>query len=227
MLAGLDRMSLPMRHAEQGLTLTEILVASALSLMVIFGITTMDTTRTRIYELLRVRSGAVSEEGAAALAMLSLQKHLEVADRVYVLSAADPGNIQIRVPFGCAGAAVPAPACFDVATSYQWDQFRRTGDEMRLYTNTGAGCGTLRVLARSISALTFQYTDQAPKPPGTEPANNDNNLLEFSLTWDNLFGRTHRFQDKVTIRAGAYTDIATGLQDPLAADMSPPPAACP
>ena len=98
------------------------------------------------------------------------------------------------------------------------------------YSHTEANCSSALILAPQISTLTFTYVNQAPPPPGGDPPVQDNNLIAYLLTWDNgLAGpaqRTHDFPSMVTIRSSAYTNLQTGMQNPLL-NISPPPAECP
>lgn len=212
----------------------ELIVASVVALVVVFGVVAVDSGRVQMHEELRVRSEVMSQHGQAALsAAMRLGKSLERADRINVLSTS-PGNVRFRtfVPTadcgsGCTGG-IPDPCCFDLPANYQWDQYRLTGTEMRLYSNLNAGC-TLRVIARDITGLTFTFVDQAPQPPGGGP-DLDNNLLGYTLVWTDGV-RSHQFSGQVTSRAIAYSNLNTSTSDSgtglAAPGVSNPPAMCP
>ena len=206
-----------MSNTKRGFTLMEIIIASMLAGVVILGIGSIDVTRVRMEEEIRRRSAWASpSQLEAALAALHITKHLEHADR---LNLVGPNSVQIRMPID---------TNFDVATNYVWEQYRRNGsNELQFYSDTGAGCGNVRRLARDITLLTFQYEDRAPSPPGNAPLplDQDNNVLSYALTWDDGT-RSQVFSGEITIRAGAYTDVSTGLSSPELGDINPPPAGC-
>ena len=115
----------------RGLTLTELLIAASIAFLVIAGIGVIDISRIRTEVELRQRSGLSSEEGRAALAGVQLQKHLEDADRLNLISGGSPASLQIRtpemttdVPPNCICTDVtsrlpPPPCCFDIAADYR------------------------------------------------------------------------------------------------------------
>ena len=221
-----------LRVPERGMTLTEVLIASALGVVVIIALYAVDNARFRIYEDLRKRS-AVGSETYAALAALHIAKHLERADRLNIPSS---GVLQVRIP-ACAKLADPV-ACLNDPTKYQWDQYRlnAAATELDFFINTGAGCGTRTPLAGQITALSFTYKDEVTlRPPGGEPANQDNNVVKYALTWANgppRTGRTHVFGSEVTSRAIPYSDVGvTGNESgcgllPCGPPIDPP-SVCP
>jgi len=206
---------------EDGMTLTEVLVATALAMVVLFGILTADVARFRMGEDIRQRSSVTSaERGRAAFAIIHLTKHLERADRLD-LGATTPGLYQFRWPAGCTQATLPG--CLDVAANYDWDQYRLTGSQLEFNTNRGTGgCGAWTALSRQIAGFTVQYSDEAPAPPGGDPVNQDNNMVRFTIQWNDTASLSQDFTAQVAIRGGAYTNVDTGLSP-----VSPPSAACP
>lgn len=214
----------------------EILTASVVAAIVLIGLGTMEAGRTKMEQEVLQRSGLTSEEGQVALATVRMTELLTSADRFSINNGI--GSFQFRIPDmqtgPCAGG-VPAPSCFDDPANYRWDQYRLTAGELRLYTNTGGGCGNKRVVARNVTLLAFTYRDQAPAPPGGDPAVQDNNLLEYGLTWDNgLAGtqnRTRQFAGRIVSRAIPYSDVGTTASDSgfglSPAAVSTPPGACP
>ncbi len=209
-----------------GMTLIEVMVSLTLAMIVLLAVTSIDVTRVRIHEELRDRSGiATPEHGEASLAALSIEKDIEQADRINIIA----DGIQVRIPdmtiAGCTGT-VPDASCFDAAANYRWDQYRLDADQLLYYRGTQVACPTPTVLAEQIADLSFQYVNEAPAPPGGDPANQDNNLLAYTVKWDNADGLSHEFQGVVSLRASAYTDVSTGLQAPNGTDISPPPTVC-
>jgi len=222
-------------RSEHGLTITELLIASVLVVLVAFGIVAVDSGRTQMHMEVLERSGLIAGQAEVGLAAVGIAERLATADRLNL--NAGTGVYQFRVPVmqgPCAGGA-PAPGCFDNPANYRWDQYRLNAGELRLYTNTGGGCGTMRVAARNVGALSFTYQDQAAAPPGGDGAVQDNNLVGYAATWDN--GRlppnnhTQVFQGWVASRAIPYSDVNTTATESgsglSAGAVSPPPAPCP
>ena len=84
--------------ASSGVTLIEILVASAVALVVALGIGTMDVGRLRMENEVRSRTGVTTEQEKVALAALSLSKALERADRINLLNTGINGNLPFNAP---------------------------------------------------------------------------------------------------------------------------------
>ena len=209
----------------RGITLTEILVASALAAVIAIGIATLEGSRAKVEQEVIRESGVASDQGAVALATIGMAQRITQADRVVINNGT--GVFQFRAPVGCM-AGVPAPNCFDNAANFGWDQYRLTGGQLRLYTNTGAGCGNLQNLANNVTGLSFAYIDFASAPPdGWVP---DNNLIEYAVTWLES-GKDRQFRGRVVSRAVAYSNVnATGNDSGSGmapTGIAPPPAACP
>ena len=218
------------------MTLTEVLVASTVAVVVIIAITRFDVNRMRLEKELRERSGLFSEQHRLILAINQITIAIQQADRVTVLGILGHNTLQVRIPVGCSGATPPDPSCFDNAADYQWDQYGVTTGELRWYQNIGTGCNTPTVLAKEIALFGVSFTDQASPPPGGDPPGQDNNLLWYTLRWDNgLTGseqRAQEFQGHITSRAISYsnlngtaTDSGSGLAPP--GTGNPPGAPCP
>ena len=224
--------------AHRGVTLTEMLIAAALATIVVLSLTEFDVARFRMGEEIRRHSGTLTpEHGRAAFTVIHLAKRLERADRLDLQPDGPNQVLNIRTPNfttpGCAGVLIPPASCLDLAANYRWEQYNLspTG-ELRVYTPPG--CASWVVLASQITSLNFFYRDEtptppapAPTPPGGEPPVQDNNIMEFRIGWSDGAGISHDFVGQMTIRAGAYTNVMTGLQPPGGADISPPPATCP
>ena len=238
----------------RGFTLMELMVASTIAIVVAAGIITMDAGRARMEVELVDRSQQDTEEQQVGLASLLLARDFQQADRVNILNTGQPGtppytgpagfgNVQIRIPVGCMGAP-PPPACFDAAGNYQWIQYRRVGNELWRYDNTGAGCGGVEVVARELGAtpqnrgFEVSYQDATIDPPWAVGGPDDTNVLEHHVTWNNgLTGskaKEHTFSESSTMRAFGYMDVNRGVAGAgdsgtgLAPDntVAPPPAGC-
>ncbi|MBI4342302.1 MAG: prepilin-type N-terminal cleavage/methylation domain-containing protein [Candidatus Omnitrophica bacterium] len=244
---------LMVRRAEGGLTLIEIIVATTIGMVVMAGIVMVDAGRSRMQVQLLDASKQTSEEQQVGVAMILLGKDLERADRVNILNTGVPGNapyvsppgfgnVLIRIPLGCMGAA-PPPSCFNTAANYQWVQYRRVGNELRLYT-----CGgPMRVIARELGdtptnkgfEIRYKNTEADPPPWGGPVV--DTNVFEYTITWDNglsgSLAREHTFTGTSTMRNFGYMNInagiagpgdsGTGLPDSMpGVDPMPPPGGC-
>ena len=215
------------RNHTRGVTLMELLVASTISLVVILAVGQIDVSRILLSQQARQTSTLGSE---AQLAMLQFVRDAQQADRINVLG---PTNVQLRIPAGnCTPATgVPDPGCFDVAANYRWVQYTFVSPEIRFYDNTAGGnCGVDRTF-HDISGFVVEYLPVAQAPPGGDPLVQDNNVLRVQVTTANAQAAPMTYEDTVTIRAGAYTnlnatsggDSGRGLD---ATNVSPPPGAC-
>ena len=212
---------------ERGVTLTELLVASTLAAVVAIGISTLEGGRVKMEQEILGRAGLSSDQNWVALATVGMAQRITQADRFVIDNGT--GVFQFRVPVGCMAGGPPATACFDNPANYGWDQYRLTAGQLRLYTNTGAGCGALQVLANNVTGLAFWYIDFAPVPPGGAPLL-DNNLMEYSVTWA-AGGKSRNFAGRASSRAVSYSNVNTTLFDSgsgmAPAGVADPPPACP
>ena len=209
-----------------GITLLELLIAVILGVVILLGIGQVDVTR--IYIGNQVRRNSVPQT-EASIAATHLLKTLEQADRVFL---AAPDSIQIRVPQG--GPAVN----LDDAASYRWVQYRYdSGSQEILYFDPVSPCtvaqrfGDCRSTPQSpacFTSLTVQYQDESSTPPGGDPSGQnlappeDNNMLEMTVQWtDQQTNVAQQFVSQMTMRAGAYTNLSTGLS-PAGAAFDPP-----
>lgn len=198
---------------DRGVTLLEVMIASAIAAVIAIGLSMIEGLRARTTEEIRRQAGLMEPERKnAALAAVHLAKSLETADR-FDGDAATGDVRQLRVPECPAGPITPA--CLDDPNNYEWRQYRMTGTELRLYRlRTGAVCPAPQVLAREITALTIRNA-----PVGS-------NIVDYVITWDNG-PRDQTFQGRVITRFRPDTGIPLGLQNPALGDVSPPPALCP
>ncbi|MDP3703955.1 MAG: prepilin-type N-terminal cleavage/methylation domain-containing protein [Candidatus Omnitrophota bacterium] len=203
-----------MTRAERGVTLLEVMIASAIAAVIAIGLTVVEGMRARTTEEIRRRAGLMEPERKnAALAAVHIAKAIETADRFNLDPAT--GVYQLRLPVH--PATNPPPGYFDAPANYEWRQYRLTGNELRLYRQrAGEPCPAAQVLAREIAALTI---DEDPPPNA--------NRVTYSVTWDNG-PRDQTFQGRVITRFRPNAGIQWGLQNPASAtDVSPPPGACP
>ena len=248
-----------MLSRERGFTLMEMMVVTVIAMIVAAGIITMDAGRTRLGVQLLENSKQASEEQQAGVAAIQLGKDLERADRVNILNTGVPGvapfgppagfgNVQIRTPVGCMGAASPAPACFDDPTNYAWVQYRRVGNDLLRYDDTGSGCGSVRTVARQLGAtpqndgFEFFFQDTTAGAPTWGVQADEVNVFNYTITWDNgLLGpnaKEHTFDGNSTMRNFGYMNVNRGIagpgdsgtglavSTPLLPDLMPPPGGC-
>lgn len=227
-----------MRHPERALTLTEVVIASAIGVIVVVGITRLDAARLRITEDFSDRAGFGSGHFQAGQAALRMTKSLERTDRTVIVNP-NPGYLKVRefisgtTSAGCPscpsdGSALPA-CCLDISANYRWDQYRLNGTAIEYFKGDCNNSNRTILANDAIVSLTFQYVDRTA-PPGP-----DNNMIGYSIIWDNGLADprrlTHEFAGEVTSRAIADANVgASGGDsgDGLAAPgTSDPPADCP
>lgn len=236
-----------LNSAEQGFTLIEMMVVTTIAMIVAAGVISMDAGRARLGVALLENSKQASEEQQAGVAAIQLGKDLERADRVNILSTGIPGgfgDVQIRAPLGCMGAAAPPPACFDTPANYAWIEYKRVGNNLWRYEPGCVG----RMVARQLGdtaqnqgfEIRFKGTGAGPASWGF-PAD-EVNVFDYSITWDNgLAGpaaREHTFSGTSTMRSFGYMNVnrgiagagdsGTGLAVSTIAvpDLVPPPGTC-
>ena len=146
----------------QGITLTEVLVASALAAVIAIGIATLEGSRAKVEQEVIRQSGVASDQGAVALATIGMAQRITQADRVVINNGT--GVFQFRAPVGCM-AGVPAPNCFDNAANFGWEQYRLTGGQLRLYTNTGRAAATCRIWPTTSPGSHLRTSISRPHPP--------------------------------------------------------------
>ena len=193
----------------RGVTLIELLLVSVLSLVAILAIGHVDVTRVRLTQPIRQTTLNRSE---AVPVLAQMAKLLRQADRINLLGA---DNVQVRIPQDRDN--------LDLAGSYRWTQYRYdSGTKAIRFYDPASSC-TVLLTFRDIGSLAIQYQDESPVPPGGEPpvlpSGADNNVLGLtvtSTTAETVIG-------EVTIRAGAYTNLMTGLAPP---GVSDPPTPC-
>ncbi len=219
--------------SNRGFTLAEVLIASALSMIILFGLIALDASRMRLTVQTQYNAGTkYPERNEASVSTLRITRELEQGDRFAIIAGG--AGIQIRRPVmtvnlpagsSCVGVPVPDAECFDAPQNYQWFQISRlaaTG-ALRYYRNISAGCGTFDTLVQGdLSAVSFAPDAQDP------------NVVTYSLTWQNpdTPGDSMAFPGEVAVRGrtmGTTTGDAGittgGFQAPWTAGGAP--AACP
>ena len=197
--------------SELGVTLLELLLASSVGMVVLLAMAHVDVTRILVGQDARDLSEIQAEP---SFALTHLTRSVIQADRVNLISAS---NIQIRIP--------PRPETgLDDPNNYRWVQYRLNGTEIRYFT-TGPCAVASRF--RNVGSLQIQYRDESPAPPGGEPlAGLDNNVLAItvaSTVVNPQIGQAVSVTGEATMRAGAHTNLMSGLLPPGVGD---PPASC-
>lgn len=207
-------MTVTPRQTCRGLTLTEVLIASALAVVVIMGIGSVDVARLRMEEELKARSGLTTGQGQVALATIQFTKDIATADRLYIMDSGiagvDPGGTVDQGKLRIRYSDCSTPACFDNAASYRWDEYRVQAGKLEKLSDVHVNCSNVRVLASEVGSLTFRFRDEGPPPPGGgEPFTGpeDNNALEFSIRWQGTDSRTHEFHSLAETRAISYSNV--------------------
>lgn len=206
----------------RGFTLTEVMLASTLAVVVMIGVGALEVVRSQLSQDIRQRVGVAEPQRvqAALGAPVRITRSLQQADRVILTS----DTIQLRtylpttdcptIPGSCTTPGrAPALCCFDLQANYRWDEYHydAASKTIQLYTDTRAGCGNVSRVAEQITQVTFSYVDTAPAPPGGEPFadGRDNNVVGYQLEWANN-GRNQQFVGRVVLRSIPYSDLNAG-----------------
>ena len=214
------------KYLQRGVTLAEVLVAMAASMLLLFGLIALDGARSRISQQTRRNAGVVyPDRNEAALLQLHISKRLDAADQFCIPDGGggcEPsGNggtvLQVRriVMSGACALGVPAPACFSDPNNFVWDQYMRQGNSVVFLTNTrtvggGSDCTSTTVLVSdNVTNIVFTVT------------NNRVNFMEFWTAPDN--GETVQFSGEVVVHAGT----ANAAEIPAGSNVSTPPPPCP
>ncbi len=223
-------MKIRVMQSDSGMTLAEILISAVISMVILFGLISMDIARVRTTDQTRYAAGVkYPERDEASIAVMLLERQLTEADRFNIVNGGQ--GIQLRRPLmtGACAVGVPAAACFDILANYQWDQFSVTAaGQFVLYTNIrpAGGCNNVTTLVQDdilqTAPATFAFSTVDP------------NVVTFSLVWQNPddASDTMPFPGEVAVRGrtmglldNAPGVLTGGLQAPWAAEA--PPAACP
>ncbi len=191
------------------MTLTEILLASLVAVVVVGGINAVMNSTFRMQQEIRQRA-LVTEQTAAALAMIHIAKRIEAADRIKILPP--PRGVQLRIP----------PQDFkqlDDQTVYHWERYARDAVSGELRYFPDGGCNNAQVLAREITSASFVFRDEGLPAPGGPCFSSgvDCNLVEYTVRWDNgLVGvdhKTHEFRTEIASRLVAESNVDSRFPD--------------
>ena len=208
----------------RGVTLLELLLASMIGLVVVLGLSKIDVTRIYLSQEVQNRTRGPSE---AMLVLSSIIKDLEQADRA-VLYGPDCGG---GTPSSCLKFRIPIGTDFDntnpVVNNYKWFKYSFSAGQIQYDAITDTGCGTDRTF-KDLTGLTFAWRDESPTPPGGRepfaPPTEDNNVIEIQVSWhDPTSGVDRSYTGQATMRAGAYTDLTSGLSP---VGVAPEPSSC-
>ncbi len=205
-----------MSNHQRGVTLLEIMIASAIAAVIVLGLAMVEGTRARVTEDVRHRVIDEPERKNAALAALTIAKDLERADRFNP----PPGSgttVLLNIRYPDCPLPVDATTCFENSANYQWVRYNLTGGQLSMYRFPRApwppvSCPTAQVLASGITTLNFT------------PINNG---VTYVVTWTSG-GRSQTFQGNVITRFSTETMMPLGLQNPSSPDVSSSPGiVCP
>ncbi len=219
---------------EWGVTLTEILVAMTLVVIVVVGFSITDAGRVRMEKNLRDRAIPRIAQVKAALAVNQIAKQVTQADRIIILNSSTPGKMRLR-QVTCPEPI--QPTCFTSGANFAWKEYRLNGtnNNVEVLPVTGVGCGSPTVLAESVSSLTFEFVDVSACAFPSAPQ--DNNVVGYTLTWSEG-PLQHQFVGEATSRLVACSNLSATFDVPTqtgdsglglaATGVSDPPAVvCP
>jgi hypothetical protein len=151
-------------------------------------------------------------QASISAATRQLAKTIHMADRIYVDRAS--GVYQFRIPENCTGFD---PTCYDSQANYRWEQFKLNNGRLLFYDRRGCGRPS-ELLSRYVAGFTMDFRDQASPPPGGDPAVQDNNLVTYTLDFDDANPVPPPWQHQRTgaaaSRAVPYSNVLTsGGQD--------------
>lgn len=213
-----------------GVTITELLVASTIAAVIALGLSTIEGNRAQMQQALRRQAGLTSSKDEVAQAVLFLTRAMGQADRINIVN---PSTLQVRSfrptidtlvpPCTCTTGSIDS-CCFNIAGNYVWEQFSHDlpTKQLRWYRGTTTGCTDMIRLADQMTAMTIQY-----QSPGLD-------MLQYDVLWDDENGESRAFRGSVYSQAVSYASesfemVAAG-DSGLGSDwtgVSPPPAVCP
>jgi len=213
-----------------GVTITELLVASTIAAVIALGLSTIESHRAQMQQALRRQAGLLSSKDEAAQAVLFLTRAIEQADRINIIN---PGTVQLRSfrptvdtlvpPCACTTGSMDS-CCFNIAGNYVWEQFSYDLPTKQVwwYRGTTTGCADMMRLADQMTAMTIQY-----QSPGLD-------MLQYDLLWDDENGESRAFRGSVYSQAVSYasesSEMVAAGDSGFGSDwsgVSPPPPVCP
>ena len=229
------------RSAQHGMTLMEIIVASAIAAVVLIAIGVMGTGGTRMHQDVHDRYDLLmGEQSNAGLAAAKIAKAIEGADRILIRVRGAPAAfpttgsvLQLRFT-NCNAAGNPNagnPACFGVLGNYWWEEYRWNNPALEFLDRGTTGtnnCANPMVLARDIINANFQFQVGDPLDGIVH------NTMTYTLTWNNGTN-SHTFSGEAESRAvselrnvdgggNVVGDSGPGVD---VGGVSPPPPPCP
>lgn len=215
-----------------GFTLTELLVGSFVSTIMVGALTYVYMQETHFQGEIQRRSAFGMSQLLPAAAVTHLSRQLETADRVVIpagrtdtvvyrtLDYLNNPACNVLVP---ADSAPPA-SCLDDAANYRWDQYWWDSAAKQwvwfrdIRSPAGAKqCASRHVLVNDITLGQLAFVDSGVSSLGAEPFGDarDNNLLAYTLQWDGQVETAGKqtilqqrlFAGQVALRHEAYTRV--------------------
>lgn len=192
----------------RGTTLTELLAASTIGLVVLVALGQMDVARVRMYEYIRHgtpsgQPGTPPDASEGGFALADLLDDLKQADRVVLvetstseIAAAGARTVLIRAP---------GDGDLDTPTTYTWKQYALRGDRILRYD--GMRCAE-PMAYHGISDFRVRYVDIAQPALGGDPFGSqawDNNVVRVTVS-----SGAYKVWGVATIPAAAYTNVHAG-----------------
>jgi hypothetical protein len=204
-------------QAIAGFTLTEILLSTAISVVVLFSIMAIDISRVSIQEDARDNAGiAFMSQTEAALVAREIKHGIETADRVQLINGGNGIQIRRMVLTGaCAPPAYPAASCFDDPANFQWTQYSvDAGGDIVRFVDTGAGCPAAQVLVRNDNNAVGLSFVSDPDGSGLD------NVIRYTIQWTHPdTGQQMNFTGDAVIRVSA---VGTGGRGSSATILAAP-----
>ena len=155
-----------MKTPEQGFTLIEVVIAAALSTVVIFGVFTILLVSNKQLDVINAKM-SLQEGPREALFKMAQEIRQTGWHQINALSAPDASNIEssstitFNVPANDANALVAGDYSPQWAFSISYSLNATTHQILRTATNTATGQSRQAILANEVSALTFSRNDNA------------------------------------------------------------------
>lgn len=181
----------------RGVTLLELLTASAISVVVLLAFGHIDFTRFTLAQRTQAENATSPQAG---LALDYLLKMLKQTDQVNFPNPSDPSHVQLRIPTG---------TNFDDPANYTWKEYKHdpASGAIRYYNVSCAGVCSGYGNIPGVNSLTCQQNA---------------NAMTVTTTATPETGATHTFTSEVAMQMSA-TGSAGGLSS---SSVCPPPPPC-